>query len=108
MGLPLILQELKICEKGQENPQEDFEYSKINGNDIRITKFKGTGNKVVIPAQIEGYAVKELGNSVFANNQELKEIILPSELTTIGAAAFKNCTVLTTVRMGARYRVYRE
>lgn len=91
----------KICEKGQENPQEDFEYSKINGNDIRITKFKGTGNKVVIPAQIEGYAVKELGNSVFANNRELKEIILPSELTTIGAAAFKNCTVLTTVRMGA-------
>lgn len=38
---------------------------------------------------------------MFANNQELKEIILPSELTTIGAAAFKNCTVLTTVRMGA-------
>ena len=88
-------------EKGQENPQEDFEYSKINGNDIRITKFKGTGSKVVIPAQIEGYTVKELGNSVFANNQELKEIILPSELTTIGAAAFKNCTILTTVRLGA-------
>ena len=88
-------------EKGQENPQEDFEYSKINGNDIRITKFKGTGSKVVIPTQIEGYTVKELGNSVFANNQELKEIILPSELTTIGAAAFKNCTILTTVRLGA-------
>ena len=62
----------KYNEKGQENPQEDFEYSKINGNDIRITKFKGTGSKVVIPAQIEGYTVKELGNSVFANNHEVK------------------------------------
>lgn len=91
----------KICEKGQENPQEDFEYSKINGNDIRITKFKGTGNKVVIPAQIDGYTVKELGDFVFANNQELREIILPSELTTIGTAALKNCTALTAVSMGA-------
>lgn len=56
---------------------------------------------VELPATINGKPVVAIGDSAFANQDEITEVIVPSTLTTIGAEAFYNCTSLTTVDLSA-------
>lgn len=51
------------------------------------------------------YAVKEIGEAVFANAQALTKVEIPSTMETIGDYAFSNCTALAEVVIseGVRY-----
>ena len=88
-----------------------------------ITGYKGSGGEIEIPAEINGYTVKSIGNNVFKNNatitkvtfaadsqceeigdyafaadsigtSKLKEIVFPNSLKRIGKTAFFNCRAL--------------
>ena len=54
----------------------------INGSDKTVTK-------AVIPATIEGVAVKGIGTGAFSSHPALKEVTLPEGLETIDVAAFQ-------------------
>lgn len=68
----------------------DFDYLQQN-DEISITSYNGSSSAVIIPEKINGKNVTTIAESAFSNKSSLKEIVLPSTLTTIGANAFNNC-----------------
>ena len=64
--------------------------SSVNYNAFR-------GNKIKSVTFGEGF--KNIGSYSFSNNYELKSIVLPSTLESIGKGAFEGCTSMTSTRM---------
>lgn len=102
---------------------DDFEYQ-LNGGFATITAYNGEGNRVIIPASLDGYPVEAIGGSVFKDRTDivkvdfeegalhvigdyafmgctaLEEIMLPTSMESIGRAAFEGCTSLYRVDIG--------
>lgn len=65
---------------------------------ITITGYNIAGGKdVVIPATIEGVAVKNIGNRAFSDKYTLTSMIIPDSVTSIESRAFKSCIGLTSL-----------
>ena len=79
----------------QSSPISDFEYE-ITENGTIIKKYIGTTTHVNIPTQIEGADVIELASGCFEKSA-VECVSLPESVQIIGAAAFMNCTKLSTV-----------
>ena len=82
-----------------------------------------SADEVVIPAEVNGYAVVEIFQSAFLSNLDVVSVTLPdtilsiggfafdgcsnlenvnisSDITSVGVAAFRNCTKLTEIDLG--------
>ena len=64
-----------------------------------LTKYNGNAGVVFIPESIDGYAVRELGNSLFANKTSLHSVTVPDSVVTIGNFAFGECENLSSVTL---------
>jgi hypothetical protein len=80
----------------QDRAAQDFE-TKADGNGLTITKYKGKGGNVVIPATINGRSVISIGWSAFGYCTGLTSVTIPNSVTSIGWYAFSDCTGLTSV-----------
>lgn len=91
----------------EENPKTDFEYEvSDDGTKVYITKYIGTSQNVVVPAQIDGLPVASLKATLdesgriykgpFAGSN-VQTVVLPEGLQGIGTAAFSDCSQLTRV-----------
>ena len=76
----------------------NFEYC-ILGGKARIVKYKGTESYVLIPSQIDGYAVAVIDSDAFKNHIEIQSVIIPSSVTKIYSNAFKGCIGLASVKI---------
>jgi uncharacterized repeat protein (TIGR02543 family) len=67
----------------EETPTSVFTYTK-NNNEITITglKNKQTAGHISVPSFIEGLPVKSIGDSAFADCNQLTDISLPDSLTS--------------------------
>lgn len=105
----LLLSLLVGCDIGADkpNPASDFEYSVNTAqNGILISKYIGTSENVVIPAEIEGLPVRSLSavvsedgsleSGVFEGSN-IKSIVFPNTVLSIGYNTCKDCTALTSV-----------
>ncbi len=64
----------------------------------RLLKYYGDDVDVVVPAYIDGYRILSINsNSVFADNTNIKSVVLPETLVEIGGRTFQNCTSLEKV-----------
>ena len=97
----------EIGETGCENCGfHELTYTLTNGT-YRLTGVgKDLGETVVIQPQINGIDVTHIGNEattedailpVFKNNTNIKRVVIPATLTSIGRRAFEGCTNLETV-----------
>lgn len=76
----------------------DFEYQvSDDGTYVKITKYTGNGEIVIIPDKINGLKVGEIGDRLFYDCQSIKSIVIPNGVTSIGSNAFSDCTSLTSV-----------
>ncbi len=75
----------------------DFEYNLLDNGTIEITAYRGSKENVVIPAEINGFAVAEIGENAFADRSDVKSVTLPEGVTSIGYMAFSDCKNLATV-----------
>jgi len=75
-----------------------------SGTGILLSGVKPTAGKLVFPSSLDGYAITKIGNSLFANNNDITEIVIPDGITSIDASAFSACTALKTVSLPATFR----
>lgn len=66
-----------------------------SGVEIIIERYKGKDEVVCIPAQIEGKPVVTIGAGAFERRNEITDITIPANVTTIAWFAFDDCTNMT-------------
>ena len=82
--------EVSVENKTEETPASEFTYIVQNGK-IKITGYKGSDTEVVIPEEIDGRTVEQIGNgfSEVTGFDDVNSIILPDTVKTIGRLAFR-------------------
>lgn len=78
----------------QVSPVSDFEYM-LDDFGATISAYIGDDSEVVVPAEIEGVSVVQIGLNAFANNTTIKTVYLPNSVAYICAGAFANTSLET-------------
>ena len=103
----------KGTEAGEEIQYEDFEltnetlemlgYERQDGYKIINTETQKEVTKIVIPETFEydghNYKVIGIGETVFADCENIKSISIPEGVTNIGEAAFSGCSNMITIQI---------
>ena len=66
----------------------------FDGNSV--DQYIGSSSKVIIPSRWNGNEIKTLSNKCFESSA-VQEVTIPSGVTSIGDAAFANCTSLSSI-----------
>ena len=74
-----------------------FEYKVLENGTASITGFNSPQQEVIIPSEIDGYLITEIGNGAFSWNDSIISVVIPESVTSIGASAFYDCDSLTQV-----------
>ena len=85
-----------------ETPASSFVYSVVTRYGrtwVTITGYIGDQTDVVIPAQIEGQPVQEVGSNTFKDNANIVSVVIPEGVTQIDNNAFSQCAALTHVSL---------
>lgn len=75
----------------------NFSVTMIDSVEYKLVSYIGTQDKVVIPADYNGFAVTTISNACFKGNAEITSVEIEEGVTTIGALAFMNCNSLKKV-----------
>ena len=82
---------------GRGETYGELSYTVVNG-EIKITAYEGISSEIVIPAVINGMAVKTIGKQSFQGTS-ITSINIPSTLSTIEELAFQNCQSLSIINI---------
>lgn len=74
-----------------------FEYEILENGTASITGFNSPQQEVIIPSEIDGYLITEIGNGAFSWNDSIISVVIPESVTSISASAFYDCNSLTQV-----------
>jgi hypothetical protein len=74
-----------------------YEYKIELSGDIEITKYRGAGGDVSIPAQIGARTVVAIGEGAFSRNNDIISVAFPTGLESINDLAFHDCWNLTHI-----------
>ena len=77
---------------------EDFDYEIFEGHAV-ITSYTGSESEIVIPPEIEGAPVTEIGFYAFEAKYGVTSVELPDSLEIIGQFAFMDCADLQTINI---------
>lgn len=100
LAVAMLLTLLPAAAFAAPAPESDFEYG-VNKDTATITKYKGAGGTVEIPATLGGDPVTGIGMHAFAEYTSLKSVSMPESMTWIGDSAFAGCTGLESVALPA-------
>ncbi len=71
--------------------------NELNDGSLEIDGYAGNSPTYIIPGEIDGKKVTEIGGYAFDGCTELTSITIPDSVTDIGTGAFYNCTSLKSV-----------
>lgn len=74
----------EVQERNTESTEDSFEYEELANGGLKLTKYKGSGTKAVIPSAINGKTVAIIGNEAFSGCTGLESITIPNSVTNIG------------------------
>lgn len=80
--------------------ESDFTYEPVTEYEedgVVITGYHGKETKIIVPETLGGYIVTEIASDVFAGNEKLTYIKLPSGLMFVGGDAFTLCSSLMNI-----------
>ncbi len=70
---------------------DSFDTSNITNIDVRLNRINFNPiDEFILPNQLNGRTVTQIGSSAFSNQTQLTKITIPSTVTHIGSNAFKN------------------
>lgn len=98
LAVAMLLTLLPAAAFAAPAPESDFEYG-VNKDTATITKYKGAGGTVEIPATLGGYPVTGIQMQAFIECASLKSVSMPESITWIGDSAFAGCTGLEQVEI---------
>ncbi|MBP3656488.1 MAG: leucine-rich repeat domain-containing protein [Clostridia bacterium] len=75
----------------------DYGYTVLDDGTAMITKYAGSDAEIVIPAELNGYAVSAIGKRAFFKCKPIISVVIPGSVTSIGEYAFYGCSSLTSV-----------
>ena len=76
-------------EPTSEDPKaEEYDYELLSDGTVCINRYVGTESVVRIPSTIKGRPVTSIGSSAFYNNKQVKQVVMPDTVTSIGKNAF--------------------
>lgn len=75
----------------------DYTYTELEDGTLSLVGYTGTDSIITIPSVINEKTVTTIGANAFKDNTVLTSITLPSTITTVNNSAFENCTSLTNV-----------
>ncbi len=78
-----------------------FAVTELRDGGLRIRRYKGTEEQLMIPAVLGGRQVTEIGNAAFCLNRQLTWAMIPQGVTRLGTEAFGFCRALTDVSIPA-------
>ena len=80
----------------------DFYYTVSSSDNMAtITAYVGAELEVQVPAALDGYTVKGVGNKAFAGNVNVRTVRFADSITSIGSNCFDDCPLLTNVTLPA-------
>lgn len=69
----------------------------LDNDSLEIISYSGSDSNVIIPATLDGHAVKIIGALSFKNNKKIKTVKIMDGVEEIGESAFNSCENLTSV-----------
>ena len=81
-------------------PDNGYNY-KVNGSDIILVSYTGSDENIVV---LNGCT--EISQNVFADNTNIKTVLIPQTVTKIGVDAFRGCTSLESITVDESNSVY--
>ncbi|MDD7355261.1 MAG: leucine-rich repeat domain-containing protein [Oscillospiraceae bacterium] len=77
----------------------DYEYLPLNDRTVEITNYTGNDTDIVIPAELDGKKVTEIGSFAFDRCTSLVNVKIPDSVLKIGNYAFMRCSGLTNITL---------
>lgn len=102
-GLRFEIREEAQSEGASENAvhafdeTQDFLYERRPDGTLAILAYKGAAQDVIVPSEIGGAQVSEIGADAFSENETLKSVTVCEGVRVVGDTAFFNCNALETV-----------
>ena len=81
-----------------EGTKEDFDFAEISDSELALTKYHGDAEYLIIPDNFSGREIVKV--SGFSGKVNLKGVVIPDTVKTIGDRAFNGCENLETVTLG--------
>ena len=69
----------------------------VSGSTAYVTRSPNASGDIVIASTYNGFPVTSIGNAAFYNCTNLTSVTIPNSVTSIGSTAFRYCTSLTSV-----------
>ena len=70
----------------------------LKGDEVKISKYLGDDDTVIIPDSYLGRPITSMGVECFKNNDSLESVVIPDTVSIIGAHTFVNCKNLKSVK----------
>ena len=78
---------------------QDYLYDELTDGTIKITSYNGEDETVVIPSEISGKTVTQIGDRAFQGRVNIKSVQFPDTLLSIGEGSFYGCSGLSSVNI---------
>ncbi len=91
---------MEALKNAAETEASEFQYFVNEKGTYTISAYNGSDAVVVIPDEINGTAVTDIGSGVFSSNETLKAVRIGNNIEKLDENAFLSCTALKYVIMG--------
>ena len=75
----------------------DYEYTLLDDGTVKITRYSGFAQELIIPDTLNDKKVTVIGDWAFVMNYFLTSVFIPNSVISIGSNAFASCDSLVSV-----------
>ena len=88
-----------LAEESETFMSGEYGYALLEDGTAEITHYNGDATELVVPGELDEYAVTSIRDNFFPYCASLSSITLPEGLTNIGESAFYNCESLSSITL---------